>query len=124
VITSRKAKMKIPERFSRCAALLVLIVNAQFATGQETRARLEGVVKNGSRPFSGALVLATDSESVWHIKTDAKGEFALFVASGCYDVMLSSHYFNPKTKHLCVQAGEVKKLSFKVRIEKLLLSKY
>jgi|tagenome__1003787_1003787.scaffolds.fasta_scaffold20150275_1 hypothetical protein len=115
--------MRIPQRFSRCAVLLLLIVSAHFATGQETRARLEGAVKDGSKPFSGALVLATDSESVWHIKTDAKGEFALFVPSGCYDVMLSSHFFNPKTKHFCVQAGEAKKLSFKVRVERLLVSK-
>lgn len=100
-----------------------MIFTAYFATGQETRARIEGVVKEDSKPFSGALVLATDSESVWQIKTDATGEFALFVPSGCYNVMLSSQYFDAKTKRLCLQAGEVKKLTFKVRTVRAVISK-
>ncbi len=102
---------------SRCIAVLAIVLAAIPALGQDPYAKLEGVVKAGSKPVEGALAIATNSDSVWQIKTDEQGEFALLVPSGCYDVIVSSHYFRAKTRHLCVTSGEVKKLSFKVRIE-------
>lgn len=108
---------------SRAVVVLAVVLYAMSAAGQDARARLEGTVREGSKPFSRALLIATDGESVWHTKIESNGEFQLFVPQGCYDLVLSSRHFHAKTKHLCVQAGEVKKLSFKVKTEFLTLSK-
>lgn len=98
-------------------AALSVVLAATTGFGQDTRARLEGVVREGSEPVVGALALANDYESVWQMKTNSAGEFSFYVPSGCYDVLLSSPLFHPEVKRVCVQAGEVKKLSIKVKRE-------
>jgi hypothetical protein len=103
--------------FGSCIAAFAGVLLATTAFGQEVRARLEGIVREGSKPVVGALAVADNYESVWQMKTDAAGGFSFYVPSGCYDVLLSSRFFHPSVKRVCVHAGEVKKLSIKVKRE-------
>lgn len=104
-------------RCIRTISVISVILCALCATAQKPLAKVEGVVKEGGKPFTQAFLIATDSEVVWTTKTDAQGEFMLFLPSGCYDLILTSQYFPPKTKQLCIQSGQSKKFTFKVRKE-------
>lgn len=97
-------------------ALLTIVFLQTAAVGQ-SRAGLEGVAKHGSQPIGGALAVANDYGSVWHVLTDGKGQFSFSVPAGCYDVLISSALYHPEVKRVCVREGEVKKLSFTLKRE-------
>jgi hypothetical protein len=103
--------------FLRCSAGFAVVLAVLPTTAQDTRARLEGIVEDGSKPAVGVLALVNDYESVWHMKTNSQGEFSFFVPSGCYDVLLSSQSFHPAVKRICLESGEVKRLSIKLKRE-------
>ena len=103
--------------FLRPIAAIAIALTATSGFGQRTLARLEGEVKDGSKPVVGALALANDYQSVWQMKTDSAGQFSFYVPAGCYDVLLSSPWFHPQVKRVCVEAGKAKKLSIKLKRE-------
>ncbi len=99
-------------------AAFAVVLTATTAFGQDTRARIEGIVKEGSKPVAGVLAVANNYESVWSMKTNTQGEFSFYLPPGCYDVLLSSPLFHPKVKRLCIDSrGGVKKLSVKLSRE-------
>ena len=105
-------------RPSKCLIVLFIAVLAiSTASAQKIQSRLEGVVRDGAKPVVGALAVMNDYESVWHMKTNAAGEFSFIMPSGCYDVLISSPLFHPSVKRFCVKSGDVKKLSIKLKRE-------
>jgi hypothetical protein len=106
--------MTLNPRVSRLLCVLPIVLVAIGGTGQERRARLDGIAKEGSQPVAGVLAVVNDYETVWQMKTDEHGAFSFFVPSGCYDMLLSSPFFKPKVKRFCVSSGEVKKLSIRL----------